>query len=259
MKTKNNNDKSADFFSQRIGELARRAMSGEICATRFLTPEEFVHAKSVLCGFSELSISFFGGYADAERGILVIYPNYIPEESISQADYIIPVSIITSGYVRLEHRSFLGSLIGIGIERDAIGDILIEGDTATVFVSPSVADFLLSFEHPLEKVGSDKVTVKAGDAEKISTYRRSFTETVIVVSSPRVDCITAELGKMSREKAKEAISHGEVSLNHVTEIEPADILKAGDTISIRRHGKFKIGEINLTRKDRFRISVFVYG
>ena len=64
---------------------------------------------------------------------------------------------------------------------------------------------------------------------------------------------------MSREKAREAISRGEVSLNHVTEIEPSDILNAGDTISIRKHGKFKIGEINLTRKDRFRISVLVYG
>ena len=42
----------------------------------------------------------------------------------------------------LTHRDFLGALINLGIDRSKLGDILIEENTAYVFVFSQIADYI---------------------------------------------------------------------------------------------------------------------
>lgn len=258
MNTEKNKMKHESLFYGRLDELCRRARDGEISTTEFLTPEELVDGERYLRHASGLTCRRVGGYPDAERCMIALIPDYFPEDAFSDGEFIRAVGIGASGYVALSHRSFLGALTSLGIDRGAIGDILITEGGGTVFVTPPIADFLLSSEKPLSKVGADKVSLTEVELSKYADYRRSFTETSITVASSRLDAVVSELARTSRERAKEMISRGDVSLNHVCDIEPSKSVCTDDTLSVRRIGKFKIGEMSQTKKGRVRVCVLVY-
>lgn len=248
------------LFYARLSDLADRASSGQIVGTAFLTPEEVVLADVWLgqCG-TGLSWGFYGGYADAERRMLLIRPDYLPEDSVEERDWFSVLEIRISGYVNLDHRSYLGALMALGIKRETLGDILClpEGG-ALLFVTPSVADFLLSDPPPLVYVGRDKVKVLPADPAKAADYQRSYEERTGIVASMRLDGIIAEFGGLSREKAKAAIQRGEVTYNYRQASDPAKICSSGDILSLRGCGKFKIKDLETTRKERVRLTVLVY-
>lgn len=258
MNTEKNKMKRESLFYGRLDELCRRALEGEISATDFLTPEELVDGERYLRHASGLICRRVGGYPDAERCMIALVPDYYPDDAFSDDDFIRAVRISSSGYAELSHRSFLGALTSLGIDRSAVGDILITEGGGTVFVTPPIADFLLSSETPLCRVGADKVSVTPAPLSELADYRRSFTETAITVASPRLDAIVSELAHTSRERAKETISDGDVSLNHVCDLEVSKPVSTGDTLSVRRVGKFKIGEMSPTKKGRVRVVVLVY-
>lgn len=250
--------KLESLFYGRLDELCSRAACGIPSGTDFLSPEELVLAEKYLSGVKGISKMRLGGYPDAERCMLLLCPDFIPTDALAIDEFISAVEIKTSGYVSLRHSSFLGALTSLGIDRDSIGDILLNEGGGTVFVTPPIADFLLSSENPLDRVGRDAVRVCTADLSKYSDYRRSFTEDSITVASARIDAIAAELAHTSREKAKELIARGDVSLNHVSDLDCSDVVKEGDTVSVRRVGKFKLGEQTVTKKGRVRISLLVY-
>lgn len=247
------------LFYARLSDLADRAGGGQIVGTAFLTPEEAVLADAYFKqNGAGLSWIFLGGYADAERKILLIYPDYLPQECIEDRDWFSVLEIRISGYVTLDHRSYLGALMALGIKRETVGDILCFPDGAVLFATPAVADFLLSDPSPLAYVGRDKVKVLPADPAKAADYQRSYEERTGIVASMRLDSIISEFGGLSREKAKTAIQRGEVMYNYRQASDPAKICSPGDTLSLRGCGKFKIKEFETTRKERIRLTVLVY-
>ena len=90
--------------------------------------------------------SFFltGGYENAERKILAAGN----EEEFGPAEP--PVTVIevrpkSEKYAEeLTHRDYLGAILGLGIERGVIGDILVRGKGAWFLCLSSVADLLTS-------------------------------------------------------------------------------------------------------------------
>lgn len=250
--------KFESLFYGRLDELCSKAACGIPSCTVFLSPEDLAAAEKYLGGADGISKIRLGGYPDAERCMLLLCPDYIPIDALAIDEFIAAVEIKTSGYVSLRHSSFLGALTSLGIDRDSIGDILLHEGSGTVFVTPPIAGFLLSTENPLERVGRDAVKVCAADISKYSDHRRSYTEGSITVASARIDAIAAELAHTSREKAKELIARGDVSLNHMSELDPSDTVKEGDIVSVRRVGKFKLCEQTETKKGRVRISLLIY-
>ena len=85
--------------------------------------------------------SFYGGYEDAERVILINMPDYFDLERDN------PLCIIraekAAGSRELTHRDYLGSLLGLGLKRDMIGDIIVRSDGADIIVMEEIADFIL--------------------------------------------------------------------------------------------------------------------
>ena len=67
-------------------------------------------------------------------------PDYASEEDA-------PLRVVRaetlSGSARLSHRDYLGSLTGLGIKREMIGDILIHETGADILVLEEMAEFLL--------------------------------------------------------------------------------------------------------------------
>ena len=82
--------------------------------------------------FSGSECCFFGGEESCERRILGVFPEW--EEPSYEAYPLKAVRISFSYKKELSHRDYLGSLMGLGIERNRIGDIFVYDDGAVVFV-----------------------------------------------------------------------------------------------------------------------------
>lgn len=246
-----------ELFLARLDDLAERADQGIMSASPFLSPEERVRAAAHL-ERQGARFCFRGGYEEAERTVAIFLPDYMEEDMLDTDDIFLPIAIRISGYVKLTHRSFLGALTALGIDRSAMGDILLFDWGAVLFALPSVAQFLLSEPSPLERVGADKVKVTLCERSMIEGYKRSFIPFTDVIASERLDCAVAAFAGVSREKAKAATERGDVSLDYRVCTRPSEEIAEGAIISVRGVGKFKIESLMKTKKDRIRLSALRY-
>ena len=98
----------------------------------------------------------YGGYDEAERRMLVCVPRDIPmddEEAVEGLLRVLRVKLPTISR-ELSHRDYLGSLLGLGIDRRLTGDILVRPDGADIFIVPGIEEFLLK---ELHRIGSVEV------------------------------------------------------------------------------------------------------
>ena len=112
-------------------------------ATDFLSPAQLAWAGDLLrlAGFTDYAV--LGGYETAERRLLLFLPDWLER---SDAESQSPIRCLRAAFreeYRLTHRDFLGSLMGMGIVREKVGDILVGPDSADLIVLDTVADFLL--------------------------------------------------------------------------------------------------------------------
>ena len=246
------------LFFARIDDMLYRADRGEAVFSSFLNETERAEAELYLRGRAgECSVSFFGGYTDAERTRLFIYPAYYELADICGC--IKALEIKGSGYETLRHSSFLGALTSLGIDRAKMGDIVIRESSAVLFADEKIAEFLLSDPAPLTRVGRDTVKVTefkvSGDFENQREYKDIFD----TVASPRLDCVVSALTALSREKAKPLITSGQVMVNHIT-VEKTDItVCGGDIVTVRSYGRFRIESLSdKTKKDRYKLTAKKY-
>lgn len=249
----------------RIEDNISAADAGSLAATKFLSPAEAFYAKQIICtlGMNGRSL-FLGGYDDAERVRLVILPSYLdglgeepkdmlfeyfPEEA---AALVRVIKIRGSGFVSLSHKDYMGSILGLGVERDALGDIIvIDEHTSYAFVLDSIAGLMLG---SLERIGRDKVNLEMTELDEDFSYKRKFQSVSDTVASARLDCVVAALANLSREKAQSFIGNGLCLLNYAEELRCDRGVGEGDIITLRGYGKFIIREIHQqTKKGRLRL------
>lgn len=159
--------------------------------------------------------------------------------------------------IKLEHKDYLGALLGLGIQREKFGDLFVHQDVAYVLVFEEMGSYVT--EH-LYGAGKCAVETKLYDYEdKVKELMPSLQKFEAVVASKRVDVIVAELAKTSRGKAVELIERGLVLLNYQECKEKSKELKPEDTLTIRRKGKFKIGEVlKETQKGNLRMEFYKF-
>ncbi|MBR5315519.1 MAG: RNA-binding protein [Firmicutes bacterium] len=197
---------------------------------------------------------FYGGFPEAERVILVNMPDYTFLESEN------PLTVIRAtkaeGSRELTHRDYLGSLLGIGIKRELVGDILVREDGADIIVMEDIADFILM--HYGQAGRTTLSLTKHGVDELIVPVQKKsvITDTV---ASLRLDSVVASAFGLSRGKASEAITRGIVFVNHMEITKPDFQVSEGDKITLRGKGKACLTEIGgKSRKDRQYITIERY-
>lgn len=169
------------------------------------------------------------------------------------------VHVRGSGYYELDHRSFLGAVLALGLSRDTVGDIIVrDGREAIIITVRAAAELLLSQPPVLTYVGRDKVRVSETALPPDYEPERRFTELSITVASPRLDAVVSELARLSRDKAKAAVTGGAVAVSGRVEQRPDREVVRGDVLSVRGHGKFVIGESGTTSRGRVRLAVKKY-
>lgn len=217
----------------------------------FLDPAESLYLNSLVKNLNYLNVNFWGGFEDAERKIFAVGDN-------ADIDEYFPLRVININFRnedKLSHRDILGSFMAWGVNRNAVGDILVEDGRAVVFVKDELADYFLQ---NLTKIG--KVGVKCSDEiEYPLPVAHRFTELKTVVASQRLDCVVAFLMKTSRDKAATAISSGIVTVNYKITTNRSQKLCENDKLSIRGAGKFLLDTIGpLTKKDRLSMKIKKY-
>ena len=179
-------------------------------------------------------VTLFGGTKHSERVIARFGdPNFIGYE-IPFPITILKVSPLNRKFSdELTHRDFLGALMNLGIERDTVGDILIRENAAYIFVVSRFAEMIMS---DLTRV--KHTVVKTERLEEAPEELAPKTqEERLIVSSARLDGIIARLWHLSRSRAKELFSAGEVFINGKLTANESYVPKEGDIIVVRKFGK----------------------
>lgn len=251
---------STGTLLSRAEDLLARAENGEITYTAFLTPAE-QHAVTRTMPWAKNAMRVDGGYLAAERARVFFLPPYLlelDEETLAacladtRKECLIPLQIKGSGFRRLYHKDYLGAVLNLGIERDAIGDLCVtDTHTAVLVCDRIMAEFLCE---NLTRVANDAVRLSRITLPEDFDGGRKFQPITDTVASPRADSVVAALANVSREKAQAMFREGLVEIDYEPAQKTDQQLEAGCVIVIRGKGKFILRSLSeQTKKGRARL------
>ena len=197
---------------------------------------------------------FRGGHEDAERTMAFFLPEYMEPEDFDESEYIAAIKI-TAAFGQPGHRDYMGAVLGMGVDRAWVGDIITEDSAAYVICQPSVLRHLES----IDKVGRFGVKAQSIALGAIPVKEKKVQEMNFTVMSLRLDAVCAGMFRLSRTEAARQIAAGNVSLNYSQCLKTDAQIKEGDIISLRGSGKGTLRELGgNSRKGRLFVSCEVY-
>lgn len=212
--------------------IARSERTGKWCYSGFLSQAE---QEDLLRCPEAAGASYFltGGYEDAERKILAAGN----EEEAGPAEPPIRVIAVEPRSRRfaeeLTHRDYLGAILGLGIERNMTGDILIRDGQAWFFCLESVADLLTANLEQVRRTAV-KATLAAPDIPELQPRYMTLR---LNVASERLDAVTAAFAGVSRGQADALFAAEKVFVNGRVTTDKGARLKEGDILTVRGVGK----------------------
>ena len=229
--------------------------------SKFLRAEELaVIAPAMKSSIYRTGFTVFGGFDDSERCVAGFLPDYLSDpdkQTLCEYLPVVALKICGSGYRKLSHRDFLGAILSLGVNREAVGDIyVVDEKCAYIAVLDTVSQFIAS---ELDAVGRDKVCCEIISPALLPKKEQQFEQICDTVASLRLDAVAAAILGLSRDKAERLISSGEISVNHVEVTEKSFMLSEGALLSVHGRGRFLLSDTGeLTKKGRIRITVKRY-
>lgn len=237
------------MIEKRLTELYNRAFERD-----YVTYSEFLNLdeQSVLEN-SYLPCVKFGGYSSAERIVAAFGDNADESAFPIVLLQISPASEKFSD--NLTHRDFLGALMNLGIKRELLGDIIVNGNTAYLFCLEQIKDYVLQ---NLTRI--KHTTVKLKQLDELPQGAVSDPKEIeLVVPSLRIDAVISAVYKLSRKDSCNLINSDKVFINSKAIKNTSCHIKQEDIISVRGKGRFKfVGELRITKKDRLVILINLY-
>jgi RNA-binding protein YlmH len=244
------------ILGRHVLDVARQAWeTNRPQTTDFYDPYERRVAQSVLGSIPEVGSLYQGGYKKAERARLVIYPQFYLVETIPSSLRVLE-AIGNFSFKEVSHGDYLGSVLGTGLKRGKIGDILVLQSGCQIIVAAEVADYLLS---NWTQVSNVTISLKEIDEEQLAVEPERIKEIKGTVASLRLDAVAAEGYGTSRSKMVREIKGERVKLNWKPVSNPALPISEGDVLSIRGRGRVVVSEVGgTTRKGRTSIVLHRY-
>ncbi len=219
--------------------------------TCFCSPDIAFGLETILKASLDLHFIKWGGYEGAERVKFLVTPDFL-EPSIEQFSFGALEFTFASKYYAVEHKDVLGALMGLGINRDRTGDILIFESHFIVFLELDLCDYVLM---SLDKVGRATVKGRFKDSAEIQQIEKSVKTKHDTVKSLRLDAVVASFHNLSRNEAQKLIQSEKVKVNYRPVTSASYELSEGDLVSVRGFGRFTLSSIEgVTKKDRIRIN-----
>lgn len=240
----------------RIIDQADQAIKNwEIVVTDFLSPPILAEIQDIFQNLTEIETLSWGGYSQAERQRVGLSRPDLPldESQVELAALDIAGNFL---FDPATHRDFLGSILGTGIVREKVGDIIVLGERgAQAIVVPEMVDFLTT---SLTQVRSVAVQTQQIDFSELKIRPPTKKEITTVEASMRLDAIASAGFGMSRSKMADAISRKDVRVNWKEVTQSSHNVKEGDLIAVRGKGRLEIGEVSTTKKQRYRVNLVRY-
>lgn len=226
----------------------------------FLALEEF-YGKNHF--YEHTHYELYGGYEQAERKVFCFLGD---GSSQGKSSLNFPVSCVRIAPAnkrfceQLSHRDYLGTVMGLGLTREQIGDILVEREE-----NPSSCSCYMFCKRDKGELICDltrirHTTVKGELVDfSCSGWKPSFRELSGSVSSFRLDAVLTVAIKASRSQGLALVQGGNVVVNGRSCTENAKKLQEGDVFSVRGYGKFIFEKTSsLSKKGRYRITLQQY-
>ena len=217
-------------------ELVKKRQSEQF--TDFLNPHQRDIALNIIKQINDINYLVDGGYKEAERKRIGVFPDFLFPDHIE-----VPLCVLeikgNFNFRSVSHGDFLGSLMGLGLKRKKVGDILVLEDRAQIVIAEENKETVL---YELKSVHEVPVEVKEIDREDIEIPTRHTKDIQATVPSMRLDAVAGAGFGDSRGKISRDIEQGKVKLNWCPESDPAADVEVNDLISIRHRGRIKVAE-----------------
>lgn len=211
--------------------------------SEFLDPAAFAAAETIAVQYDNIKLAESGGYEGAERKkAAFIHNDFMGTENF---DITAVRFSWDNRYHELSHRDVLGSIMGSGIKRDVIGDILMRRDHCIVLTSPTIANYLLT---SIVTIGAAQVSAQEMALDEIPPREQKVKEIRTTVASMRLDVIAAAGFGTSRSKMANEIDVDKVKVNWKDVKSSSQTIKEGDIISLRGRGRVEVAEVTGTTK-----------
>lgn len=247
--------------------------TGNITHSDFLDPYQQKLMEKVFSIMGIKDYDFFGGYEGAEREVIIFCPIVMPskvdlkpcnnEKHIVNKEYdtlsiywelqnlFRTLKLVPKQRNTFSHRDYLGSLMGLGIKREKIGDILVEEDFCLIIVLKEIAEFI---QYNLTRVGNTTVDINIVDSGELKIFEPKTKKIRSTIASLRVDCVASAGFGISRNKIIQLIKSQRVYLDWELIVTPSKVVEEGSTISIKGKGRVLLDNIGrLTRKKRINV------
>ena len=202
-----------------------------------------------------VSWSLEGGYDTAERKAVYFQP-------IGAGDQIpAPLVLLRAEPLNkkfagdLTHRDYLGALMNLGIEREKIGDLILQDGGCLMICRDLAADIICS---DLVRVGRTAVQCRRIAFTEVSCQPETKPISG-TVASLRLDAVIGLAFSGSRSRLVSYIESEKVFVNGKCITSNAYQLKEGDLVSVRGLGKFRfVSGGGLTKKGRTSVSLELF-
>lgn len=188
----------------------------------------------------------YGGFEDAERKILILYPEdytiEMVEKNYSKIIQVIRITLPEEEEGKYSHRNYLGGIVKLGMKREKVGDILVSDEGADILVKEETAESLKQELGTLTRFQNAKIEIV--EFSELRKQQIKLEELSIIVPSLRLDNFVSDLARTSRSKAVEIINSERVFINGQNEMKASKQIKEGDIITIRGKGRFVIKEFS---------------
>ena len=238
------------LLAQVLDKIEQMGKSQKIENTDFLDMYQVSLVETFLKKINFENYKLYGGFNDAERKILIVYPEKYTEEMLSK-NYgklfrIVRVELEEEVKGKYAHRNYLGGIVKLGLKREKVGDILVFENGADIITLNDFSNILQAELGTLTRFQNSQIN--SLELSNLRAFELKIEEVKIIVPSLRLDNIVSDLARTSRSKASEIITQERVFINGQNETKQSKQVKQGDVITIRGKGRFVVKEFTGTTR-----------
>lgn len=192
----------------------------------------------------------YGGYEEAERRVLLVYPEKYNEKMIEK-NYdkmlkIVRITLAEEEKGKYSHRNYLGGVVKLGLKREKVGDIIVYEEGADIITLEDFSTILKQELPSLTRFENSKIEIES--IQNLQKREVKVEQVKIMVPSLRLDNFVSDLARTSRSKAVQIMEQERVFVNGQNEKKASKQVKLGDVITIRGKGRFIIKEFDGTTR-----------
>ncbi|MCI8383893.1 MAG: hypothetical protein HFJ33_03380 [Clostridia bacterium] len=245
-------------LSQVLDKIEFSKVRDKLETTDFLDMYQVSLVENFLRKIKFENYQLYGGYQDAERKILIIFPEKYNQQMLAKNYHkmlkIVRIELPEEEEGKYSHRNYLGGIVKLGLKREKVGDIMVHEKSADIITLEDFSNILAQQLPTLTRFENSKIQIVEIENLKQREVRKEIIK--IIIPSLRLDNFVSDLARTSRSKAVQIIEQERVFINGQNELKVSKLLKLNDIITIRGKGRFVIKELaGTTRSGRMVVMI----